>query len=60
MALNYRKEGRLFEELKNNNERLYRESETHARVFIANEALREDFGFEKKIYEEVHDPEKTL
>ena len=56
MALNYPQENRIFEEMRNTNDRFYRESETHAKVHLAKEMLREDFGFEKKIYEHIHDP----
>lgn len=60
MAINYVKgDHRLFEEKANLNNRYYRESETHAKVHLANERLREDFGFEKRIYEELHDANQT-
>ena len=47
MALKYPKENRIFEEMKNSNNRFYRESETHARVNHDHEYMRSDFGFEK-------------
>jgi hypothetical protein len=56
MSLNYPKENRIFSDMENTNQRFYRESEAHAKIHIAGEGIREDFGFEKKIYEEVYDP----
>lgn len=56
MSLAYPRENRIYEDEKNVNDRLYRESESHAKVYHADKNLREDFGFEKKIYENVHDP----
>ena len=59
MTLNYPKENRIFEDMRNTNDRFYRESETHAKVEQNKEILREDFGFEKKIYEHIHDPNQS-
>jgi hypothetical protein len=41
------------------NDRVYRESESHAKIHHANQMLRQDFGFEKKIYEHTYDPMDT-
>lgn len=59
MALPYPKENRIFEDEKNMNERLYRESEAHAKIFHDKQNLRQDFGLEKKIYEQTYDPMET-
>ena len=56
MSLKYPRDQRMFEDRENSNERFYRESEAHARINISRENIREDFGFEKKIYEEEYDP----
>ena len=56
MSLNYPKENRIFEDMKNTNERFYRESEAHAKIDHDLTGIREDFGFEKKIFEQVYDP----
>ena len=56
MSLNYPKEKRMFEDMQNTNDRWYRESEAHARIGQDKAHMREDFGFEKKIYEQVYDP----
>lgn len=59
MTLQYPKSNRMFTDSNNDNGRLYRESEAHAKIFQSNEMLREDFGFEKKIYENIHDPNEN-
>lgn len=59
MALQYPKENRMYTDNINDNGRFYRESEAHARIDQSNNMLREDFGFEKKIYEHIHDPNET-
>jgi len=51
MSLNYPKENRIFEDMQNTNSRFYRESECHAKIDHDRTGIREDFGFEKKIYE---------
>jgi hypothetical protein len=56
MALKYPKTNRMFDDMENSNQRLYRESEAHAKMNFDQEFLRADFGFEKQIYEETHDP----
>jgi hypothetical protein len=56
MSLNYPKENRIFEDMQNTNSRFYRESECHAKIDHDRTGIREDFGFEKKIYEQVYDP----
>ena len=62
MSLNYPRSTskRMFMDNENTNNRFYRESEAHAKVYIAGENLREDFGFEKRIYEHTHDPSDTF
>ena len=57
MALQYPKKDRLFVDMVNSNQRLYRESEIHARIEHDMQGMREDLGFEKQIYEELHDPD---
>ena len=56
MALKYPLDKRIFEDRENINERIYRESESHIKINISKHRIREDMGFEKKIYEEVYDP----
>lgn len=56
MSLEYPKEHRIFEDMQNTNSRFYRESEAHAKINRDLTGIREDFGFEKKIYEKVYDP----
>lgn len=60
MALKYPKENRIFIDATNTNQRFYRESEAHARIHHDEEHIREDMGFEKMLYEETHDPNKTF
>jgi len=59
MALQYPKENRMFEDMENSNHRIYRESEAHAKIEKDKGYMREDFGFEKQLYEETHDPNQT-
>lgn len=59
MAINYPRENRIFDDRENSNHRFYRESEAHGRNYIAYENLRADFGFEKKIYEQMQDPSEA-
>ena len=56
MALKYPKENRIYDDMANSNNRFYRESESHAKMTNDQEFLRADFGFEKQIYEDTHDP----
>jgi ribose 1,5-bisphosphokinase PhnN len=56
MALNYPKDNRIFEDLENINKRIYRESECHAKIDTDTEHIRNDRGFEKKIFEQIYDP----
>lgn len=56
MALNYPKENRVFEDMANTNNRFYRESEAHSKINHDQKGLRDNFGFENKIYEETYDP----
>jgi len=50
----------MYDDMKNSNDRFYRESEIHGRLFIADENLRTNCGFEKKIYEQLHDPNEQF
>ena len=59
MALQYPKENRMFGDMENSNKRIYRESEAHAKIEHDKAYMREDFGFEKQLYEETHDPNQT-
>ena len=45
--------------MENSNKRIYRESEAHAKIEHDKAYMREDFGFEKQLYEETHDPNQT-
>ena len=56
MSLKYPKENRMYTDMENTNERFYRESEAHARIHKSRENIRQDFGFEKRIYMDVYDP----
>lgn len=56
MSLNYPKENRIFADLENTNSRLYRESECHRRIDLDTEHIRNDLGPEKKIFEQIYDP----
>ena len=60
MALNYPKENRIFVDDQNANNRLYRESECHAKIKFDCQNVRNDLGFEKLIYEDMHDPNETF
>lgn len=60
MALQYPKKDRMFTDGENANRRYYRESECHAKIAFDCEAVRNDLGFEKQIYEETHDPNATF
>lgn len=60
MAVNYPKTNRMFTDGENANQRYYRESECHAKIGHDCEAVRNDLGFEKQIYEETHDPNATF
>ena len=54
MALEYPKNdefSRLFMEDENLNQRYYRESKAHAKIFLDCEHIREQMGFKKLIYE---------
>ena len=51
MSLNYPKQNRIFEDSENTNHRVYRESERHRKIEIDTEHIRNDMGFEKKIFE---------
>lgn len=59
MSLNYPKEQRIFDDMENTNQRFYRESECHAKIGKDIEGIRNDLGFDKKIYEQVYDPNET-
>lgn len=60
MAVNYPKDNRMYDDCLNSNQRFYRESEIHGRLFIADEHMRENFGYEKKIYEQLNDPNEQF
>lgn len=47
----------MYADGENTNKRYYRESECHAKIMLDCENVRNDLGFEKQIYEEMHDPE---
>ena len=56
MSLKYPKENRIYSDMENTNQRFYRESECHAKIENDRQNVRNDLGFEKKIYEQVYDP----
>ena len=56
MAVNYPKENRMYTDDENANKRFYRESECHAKIAFDCSNVRKDMGFEKYIYEDIHDP----
>ena len=41
----------------NMNNRVYRESEQHVKLMKDGTNIRMDAGFDKQVYEEMHDPE---
>ena len=58
MALPYPKHNRMYTDGENANKRYYRESECHAKILQDTSNVRNDLGFEKQIYEEMHDPDQ--
>jgi len=59
MSVLYPTKNRIFTDDINSNNRFYRESEAHAKIKNDTINVRNDLGFEKQIYEEMHDPEVT-
>jgi hypothetical protein len=50
----------MFTDDENANKRYYRESECHAKIAHDSVNVRNDLGFEKQIYEDIHDPNQTF
>ena len=46
----------MYTDDENANKRFYRESECHAKIAFDCSNVRKDMGFEKYIYEDIHDP----